>query len=274
MNTKAGVVVVLIILLSLACGFASAGRTIPPSNETSTLAVSTRAAAVGSLSAHTDIVYVQGNGNLSDNPPLQPNGEGQSTLSYQEDVMAVSGEVTYAKDSTLDTGPKVANQNNFESDKVMTYNSSGDGTDTGKMIASESILVETAAQGETTGTPGCCPWGTGNDQALAATNDVVVAGSDMVVSEAAVASSADARITSDSISTPVSMDYSVAIEGVNQTPGDPSTCAQGSATAYVSANLQEGLGNGTAVGTQVTYSDVTSASGLFELAKDVSYTSG
>jgi hypothetical protein len=70
------------------------------------------------------------------------------------------------------------------------------------------------------------------------------------------------------------MDYSVAIEGVNQTPGDPSTGAQGSATAYVSANLQEGLGNGTAVGTQVTYSDVTSASGLFELAKDVSYTSG
>ena len=42
----------------------------------------------------------------------------------------------------------------------------------------------------------------------------------------------------------------------------------------MSANLQEGLGNGTAVGTQVTYSDVTSASGLFELAKDVSYTSG
>jgi len=109
---------------------------------------------------------------------------------------------------------------------------------------------------------------------MPATNDIIEAGSSMVVSEAAVASSSGARITADSPSTPVSMDYSVEIQGVNQTQGDPSTGAVGTATAYVNANLQEGTGNSTAVGSEVTYSDVTSASGLFTLAKEVSYTSG
>lgn len=272
MKTKAHVLLVFILVIVMACGFASAARTIPPSNETSSLTVSTSAAAIGDLSAHTDIVYVQGNGNLIDNPPLDANGEGQSTISYQEDTMAVSGAVTYDKYTNLDTGPKTANGANFETDKLMTYDSDADGTENGQMISEESILVEVVATGNTTAA-GCCPWGTADGTVLPATNDVVIAGSDMVVSEAAVASSSSALITADSISTPVEMGYSVDIQGVNQTPGDPSTGAEGSATAYVSANLQEGNGDGTAMGTEVTYSDVTSASGLFELAKDVSYSS-
>lgn len=272
MKTKTHALLVFILVIVMACGFASAARTLPPSNETSSLTVSTSAAAVGGLSAHTDIVYVQGNGDLTNNPPLDPDGEGQSTISYQEDTMAVSGAVTYDKWTKLDTGPQTANGANFETDKLMSYDSDADGTENGQMISEESILVEVVATGNTTAA--ACPMGSPSGMAvLPATNDVVIAGSEMVVSEAAVASSSSALITSDSCSTPVEMDYSVDIQGVNQTPGDPTTGAEGSATAYVSANLQEGNGDGTDMGTEVSYSDVTSASGLFELAKDVSYSS-
>lgn len=268
--------VILIVLLAVGAGLANAARTMSATNETSKITTLTSASAIGNLYAHTDIVYVQGNQDLRDNPPLNRScGEGESTISYQQDVMAISGQVTYNKYTNLDTGPKTANSDNFESTQVMTYDTNGDGTETGKMVASESILVSSVANGCTAGV-NCCDsvWGVNEGDAIPPTNDIVVAGSSMVVSEAAVTSSSGARITSDSPNTPVSLDYAVEIEGVNQTEGDPSTGAVGSASAYVYASLQEGLGNSTAVGTEVTYSDVTSASGLFTLAKEVSFTSG
>jgi hypothetical protein len=274
-NTR--ILIAAIIVMIAVCGtLASAARTLPPTNETTSITVLTSVSVIGNLYSNTDIVYVQGNEDLSNNPPMNETcGEGQSTISYQEDIMAISGEATYDKYSNLDTGPKTANSDNFETTQILTYDTNGDGDETGKMIADESILVETIAYGCTTGET-CCDsvWGAQDGTVLPATNGVIVAGSEMVVSEAAVASSSGARITADSTSTPVSMDYAVEIEGVNQTEGDTSTGAVGTATAYVNANIQEGLGNSTAVGSEITYSDVTTASGLFELAKSVSYTSG
>jgi len=268
--------IVIVGLVAFGGCLASGARTLPPTNETSEITVLTSASVVGNLYSHTDIVYVQGNQDLSDNPPLNEScGEGESTISYQQDIMAISGEATYDKYTKLDTGPKTANSDNFESTQELTYNTTGDGSETGKMIADESILVSAVADGCTAGET-CCDsvWGASDGSAIPPTNDVVEAGSSMVVSEADVVSSSGARITADSPDTPVSLDYSVTIEGVNQTQGDPSTGAVGTATAYVNADLQEGLGNSTDVGSEVTYSDVTSASGLFTLAKEVSYNSG
>ena len=270
-------IIVLVGLVALGSGLASGARTLPPTNETSKITVLTSASVVGNLYSHTDIVYVQGNQDLSDNPPLNEScGEGESTISYQQDIMAISGEATYDKYTNLDTGPKTANSDNFESTQVLTYDTNGDGSETGKMIADESILVSAVANGCTVGET-CCDsvWGAAEGSAMPPTNDIVEAGSSMVVSEAAVTSISSATITGDSPDTSVSLEYSVDITGVNQTGDkDPSNGAVGTATAYVKADLQEGLGNSTAVGSEVTYSDVTSASGLFTLAKEVSYTSG
>ena len=270
-------IIVLVGLVALGSGLASGARTLPPTNETSKITVLTSASVIGNLYSHTDIVYVQGNQDLSNNPPLNEScGEGESTISYQQDIMAISGEATYDKYTNLDTGPKTANSDNFESTQVLTYDTNGDGSETGKMIADESILVSAVANGCTVGET-CCDsvWGAAEGSAMPPTNDIVEAGSSMVVSEAAVTSISSATITGDSPDTSVSLEYSVDITGVNQTGDkDPSNGAVGTATAYVKADLQEGLGNSTAVGSEVTYSDVTSASGLFTLAKEVSYTSG
>jgi len=130
---KQFILVVLVGLIVIGGCLASGARTLPPTNETSKITVQTSASAIGNLNSHTDIVYVQGNQNLSDNPPLNAScGEGESTISYQQDVMAVSGSVTYDKYTNLDTAPKTANSDNFESTQVLTYDTNGDGLETGK----------------------------------------------------------------------------------------------------------------------------------------------
>ncbi len=272
MKTRTGIILVLAILTVVACGVVSAGRTLTPSNDTAQITVRTAVSAIGSVSQTTDIVYTQSNGNLVDNPPLAQ-GEGQNVISYQEDTMAVSGCVTYDSYTNLDTGPVTANGDNFQTQKYMTYDDDGDGTPSGVMMSEESIMVEAMATNGTEGVGACCPWGATSGTVLAATNDRVIAGSDMVVEEAAVASSSSATITADTIDTPVSLSYTVEIEGINQTEGDPSTGAEGRATAFVSAVLQEGNGDSTSMGAEVVYEDETSASGLFTLAKDVSFVS-
>jgi hypothetical protein len=273
MKTRLLVLLVIPMLMIICCTPALGARTIPASNETNQLTVVTSAAAIGSVTAHTTIVYTQGNGNLSDNPPLQPDGEGVSTIAYTEDTMAVNGAVTYDKYTNLDTGNQGPNGDNLETERIIEYSAEGDGQTGGRMLSSEDIVVSTAATPETD-SQGCCPWGATADQTLSANCDIIEAGSTMDVTEASVASTSGARTTSSSVDTPVELSYSVNIQGINQTPGDMNEAAQGSATAYVSANLQEGLGDSTAKGTEVQYSDVTSASGLFDLAKEVSYTSG
>lgn len=265
MRQKAGIVLVVFLILIVVCGsYVTAGRALPPSNETTSITVRTSASATGNFFQSSDIVYIQGNDDLSDNPPLNGTGEGQSTISYQEDIMAISGSITYDEQSNLDTGPKTANSDNFEKQQILTYDSAGDGTEGGKMIADESILVEVIAEGVTM-EESCCDslWGADEGAVLPPTNGVIVAGSEMIVSEANVTSTTGARITADSVDTPVSMDYSVDIQD-----------GEGTATAYVNANIQEGNGNTTAVGAEIQYSDVTTVSGLFELAKTVSYESG
>jgi len=212
MKTRTGIILVLAILTVVACGVVSAGRTLTPSNDTAQITVRTAVSAIGSVSQTTDIVYTQSNGNLVDNPPLAQ-GEGQNVISYQEDTMAVSGCVTYDSYTNLDTGPVTANGDNFQTQKYITYDDDGDGTPSGVMMSEESIMVEAMATNGTEGVGACCPWG------------------------------AIATITADTIDTPVSLSYTVEIEGINQTEGDPSTGAEGRATAFVSAVLQEGNGD-------------------------------
>jgi hypothetical protein len=273
MKTKLFIVCIIIPLLLIGlCGSATGARTIPASNETAQITFTTTAAAIGTVMAQTGIVYVQGNGNLNDNPPLEANGEGQSTISYREDTMAINGAVSYTSYTDLDTADKTGTGDNLYTERIIEYSADGDDQTGGRMLSDESILVDVVATGTADGTS-ICPFGAGQDQVLPATCDIVVAGSEMDVTEASVTSQSSARTTSSSCDTPVELSYSADIRGINQTPGDMNGEAVGSATIYVDAHLQEGLGNETAKGTDVTYSDVTSASGLFDLAKDITYTS-
>jgi len=266
---RVSTIALLALVMVLCCGTALAARTIGESNETSGLTIDIRAEAEGSLSVDTNLVCAQGNEDLSDNPPLNPLGEGVNMMGYTEDTLAVSGSIIYARSLSLDTSNQVAPSDNLHVERIIDYSAEGDGTGYGRMVSEESVMVSSVSTAADTETA-CCPWGVTSDQVLPATNDIVISGSSMDVTEASVTSVSSATIVAASVDEPVQMSYYVSVDGSGQTGNDN---AEGTATAYVEATLQEGNGNSTAMSSDTSMDTEISADGLIELAMSMSYTS-
>jgi len=264
-KVKIGVIIIAMVILIAVSGSAMAARPVPAGNETSVINVKTAAKVDGNFQAQTDLVLQQSTGNLS--PPLI-NGEQIATVVYSENTIGINGATDYTKNTNVNTGDVVNGQNNVQTDRIITYDA-GDG---GRMVSGENVIVQTVGT-ETTSATGCCPWGTTTNATLPAEIETVQAGSKMDVSEVSASSSSGVRAISDTPGTTVSLDYSVDAHGINQTPGSLDNAAIGSATAYVDGDIQASTGNGTQVGTNMEYHDVTSVDGLFDLSKDVSYSS-
>jgi hypothetical protein len=259
---------VILVLVSLV-STVEAARAIPASNESSTLGVEISASADGGLRARTDAVIQQGNGNLADNPPLA-NGEGQSTIVYQEHTMATSGSVDYNKDVYIDTGNQNEPTNNLDVTRSIDFSASSDGTPEGNMISTESVSV-TDMSTSVDPTNSCCTWGTQDPNAvLPATNDVITAGSDVSISEGQVTSESSGRAIAASTETPVEMTYSVDVGPSGQTDDEK---AQGTATAYVDVKTMEGGSgaNGANQTQDIDYDQKTTVRGMITLAMEVSY---
>jgi hypothetical protein len=266
MKTKVsiGVIIIAMVILIAVSGSAMAARPVPAGNETSVITVKTAASVVGSFQAQTDLVLQESTGNLS--PPLT-SGQQVSTVVYSENTMAINGATDYAKNTNINTGDVVNGQNNVQTDRIITFDA-GDG---GRMVSGENILVQTIGSEDTTAA-GCCPWGSTANATLPAECETVQAGSKMDVFEVSASSSTGVRAIADQPGTTVSLDYSIDAHGINQTPGSTENAAIGSATAYVDGNIMQG-NNGTAPSTNMQYHDVTSVDGLFDLSKEVSYSS-
>lgn len=268
MKTVTTITLVVLVML-LFCGVAYAARTIGESNETSALSVEVQATAIGSLHSDTDLVYAQGNEDLSDNPPLNPLGEGENMIGYTEDTLAVSGSIIYVHNLYLDTANQVSPSSNLETERMIDYSAEGDGTGYGRMYSEETIMVSSVSTAADTES-GCCPWGVTSEQVLPPSNDRVEAGSSMDVTEASVVSVGSATITAASVDEPVEMNYYVSVDGSGQTGND---YAEGTATVYVDAVLQGGNGNSTAMGSDVDMDQRVTVNGLIELAMTESYSS-
>ena len=270
------IAVCVAIVLAASIGSAEAARAIPASNETSTLIVGVSASADGGLRARTNAAFQQGNEDLRDNPPLNATvGEGVATIVYQERTMATSGSVDYNKEVVLDTGNQISPQNNLEVVRDIDFSASSDGTPEGNMLSTESVTVTECATSVdlTTLDPAvCCPFGVQDlTQVLPATCDTITAGSDVSVSEGHVTSDSSARTVAASVEEPVQLTYSIEVEASGQTDDEK---AQGSATAYVDANLKEGRDGDGNLATDVEYEQSTTVRGMIDLAMDVSWSSG
>ncbi len=269
MKTKIsiGVIIIAMVILMAVSGSAMAARTVPAGNESSVINVQTAAKVDGAFQARTELALQQGTGNLS--PPLG-SGDQIATIVYSENTMGISGDTDYTKNTHINTGNVVNGQDNVQTDRILTYDAGVGGI----LVSSENVLVQTVAT-ETTADPGCCGW-TANET-LPAEDEIVQAGSSMNVVEVSAHSSSGVRAISDSPGTTVELDYSIDAHGINQTPGTMDNPAIGSATAYVDGMIMAGTSNGTGTGptpsTLVEYHDVTSVDGLFDLSKEVKYTS-
>jgi hypothetical protein len=268
-----GVVSVLIIALALISLFGSAiaDTTIPGNSGSSALRVTTSAGCSGNLINQEELSWLQTTGNLSAMPPLGTGCVGLNIVGYGEHTMAVGGNSTYEKVFDIDTGNKTSSQDNLFVEKIVTFDATEPG---GRMTSSEDVMVETISTGGDAATGcsfGLSPFGDPN-ATHPAENSRVTAGSSMDVTEVSAHTSATARTVSATTDT-VEMTYSINARGLNQTPGNE-TPAIGSASAFVDADIMTGNDNSTSLGTDVSYHDVTSVDGLFELAKEVSYQSG
>ncbi len=265
MKTKVsiGVIIIAMVILLAASGSAMAARPVPGGNETSVITVQTSAKVIGNFQAQTELVLQQSTGDLV--PPLE-DGEQVSLVAYSENTMGINGATDYSKNTNINTGNVVNGQENVQTDRIITFDA-GDG---GRMVSSENVLVQTVANEATTAS-GCCPWGSTTNATLPAECETVQAGSKLDVFEVSASSSSGVRAIADTPGTTVSLDYSIDAHGINQTPGSMENAAIGSATAYVDGKITQG--NGTAPGTNMEYHDVTSVDGLFDLSKDVSYSS-
>lgn len=214
----------------------------------------TDAHVIGTFIQHTDLAY----------------SNGGSTIGYRQNIMAVDGETRYTRDLSLDTSNATVASPNFEAQTALTYDAAGDGNPSGTMMYDEATAV--SAYGEsTTGSSLSCPFGPA-DATLPAYSAQVVAGTSMIgVSEVALDTQASATITAASPDVPVSLNYNVNAEGIPGVGND--TFAEGSATFYMTADVKGGAGSGTATGSEISYNDVTNVNGLFDVAKQMSYSS-
>ncbi|HVP93971.1 MAG TPA: hypothetical protein VMS89_02235 [Methanoregulaceae archaeon] len=270
MKMRLSIVIITVLVIVLAAGTsAMAAIPVAAGNQTSVITVQTSAASLGNFQDHQSLALEQTNGqNLS--PPLAA-AQDVGIIGATEDTMAVHGTTTYVKSQTVDTNNKNVAGDNLHTDKIIEFNATPDGSG-GRMTSSEDVIVASISTNATD--PNCCAFGSSDPASITpASNEVVQAGSTLDVSQVSAHTTNDARVISDTPGTPVALDYSIAAQGINQTPGDMSTAAVGSATAYVDANIQGGNGNSTAPTSTVEYHEVTSVDGLFDLAKSVSYTS-
>jgi hypothetical protein len=71
-------------------------------------------------------------------PPLNPGGEVQVYIVYDEDTQANMGEISYRKNSEIDTHPKVGTDYNVENERLITFTGFG----AGKILSSEDIVMD------------------------------------------------------------------------------------------------------------------------------------
>jgi hypothetical protein len=251
------IILAMVILIAVSCS-ALAARPVPAGSESSGITVRTSAHVDGDFLSHTDLALQQGT-----------SGDQISTIVYSEDTNAINGKTDYSKDTNIDTGNVVNGQNNVQITRDISY----DGGDGGIMHSDENVIVQTVGTEEISAA-GCCPWGVTTDATSPAECETVQAGSTMDVTEVSASSSTGVRAIADAPGTTVSLDYSIDAHGINQTtPGDTANGAIGSASAYVDASGVAANGNSTTPGSDISYHDVTSVDGLFDLSKDISYSS-
>jgi hypothetical protein len=270
MKTRSFIILLAVTVFVLAlAGVGSAANPVPPSNETASLYVEISAKSTGSLTSSTDLTFAQGNGNIIDNPPLDPNGEGVATIGYYENTFATSGSIEYNKNIYVDTSGQTQPSNNLETERSIDYSNDGDGDGIGRMYSTEAVMIDVASTAATDQS-GCCPWGTTSEDVLPASNVRVITGSEVDLKEGSVDSESSARTVSENVDEGVQVSYSVDIDGSGQTGNET---AEGSATVYVDALIQEGSGNATNQTTDMSYEESVTVEGLIEISMRTGYSS-
>jgi len=303
MNIQGFIVVFGIICL---IGLVIADDPIGITRETQGISTVTHVVVYGTFTNNVEAVWVSSSQDLRNNPPLKTYSddwidpfsglgetgkekwtpERQSTMSYSEQTIADNGYTEWDKTVSLDTGDKVANQDNFRATTHFDFVSADDAF--GRATYSESLMLDSTSMGSDAGSRILCPWGIGDSGFIPAYCNIVEMGSYFTGSRVSMVTTARERHISASADVPVGMDYSISLSGI------------GSAAAWINAHIMEGrtpsvfrdVAHGTGSndisfwnadmgtegfmqGVDLVYKEKTTASGIIEsFSKSMSYQSG
>lgn len=254
----------MLLVLGMVWGV-SAVRPIPGGAEHSGLSTIVDGYCEGTTIVNTDLSYGSSNEDLNNGAALTT-GEVMGTIGYRQNVLAQNGTTDYVRSLELDTRNATAGNRNLEVQNAISYLANG----TGSMVYSEAVALDIYAN-STTDSSISCPFGP-NPAEVPASHASIVAGSDMIgVKEVALNTESGATSTAASLDVPVSLTYNFDAQGIPGVGGD--ALAEGSATVYMTASVEGGNGMGNATGTHIEYNDVTHVDGLFDLAKQMGYSS-
>jgi hypothetical protein len=266
MKTIGFVVIAMAMLIALT-GMAVADSGVNQVPETQGITTALTIQAIGTVTETESMVW-----QLTNVPALARNANGlagaqvQYVSSYTENTIADQGYTSYAKTLAIDTANKVGNQYNVKADKIVEFI----GSDTGRMISEESLLLDGMGQTQAINDVMLCPFAAAVTTRFPAFCNIVEMGSAVDVTIGSLATSADERHVMANADPMVVADYSVKLTGFGDIP------AMGSAMAYINAHIQEGRGaDETLKAEDLVYSEVSTASGDITIFQKVmNYESG
>ncbi|MDD1716402.1 MAG: hypothetical protein LUQ01_05330 [Methanolinea sp.] len=182
-------------------------------------------------------------------------------MSYTEDSILDNGYGEYTKQMSTDTQNKVANQYNFEATKQVDFVQVEEGY--GYITTEESLLLDGAANTSTTADKFICPFAATTYANVPQYCNVVEMGSSFDGYAVSMLTDTEERHVMATADPGVAMDYGVALEGV------------GTAAAWINAHIMEGRDATTGKAIDLTYSEMTTASGtIVDFEKTMFYESG
>jgi hypothetical protein len=211
-----------------------------------------------------------------------PLGQVQYTSGYNEGVTATAGHLLYQKVMGIRTANKTIGQDNIGADRLVTF-VGGEG---GRMTSSEDILVDGTGAQVISANRDFCPFTSADNPFSPQFCNVVVSGSSADISTGSISTSAGVRFITASTDVPVAETYIIHVKAV--TGSDGSSSANGTASAFIKARLQEGreqqvprrfdsdpIGFYPVKAEDLSFSEILTASGsISSFTKEMQYKSG
>jgi hypothetical protein len=160
-----------------------------------------------------------------------PWGETQYSVGHSEQTTAREGSIDYDKEFSADTSNKAPGTSNIESVRGMTFTSDS----VGRLVSSENLVIDGAGQyNPVNETRSICPFGSASMGFSPAFCNKVEMGSSLDLAEGSARTSAAGLFVTPTSDYPVSADYAIRVNGIDDLPAD------GSVSAYMQAQLREG----------------------------------
>jgi hypothetical protein len=266
---------VLIIILVLTTGWASAVRPTSATYDQTGITTTIDATCIGTLLVNHDMEWQQTNlpnGDLANNT-LSPD-ETRAIFTYRENTLAASGTTRYTKEYNMDGSNVSDGRDNLYARHTVNYQA--DQSQSGTMLWDEGATITSLGAATNGNDVGRCVFAGGTGGNGAAFKGTVEAGSAMNVQEVAAVTTVGGRAISESSTVPVNLRYGFDAQGLGTNANN--TLAVGAAEVYMNTNFEtydniyQASGDGN-VTTKITDRQRTVARGLFDLAQTHEYSS-